>query len=81
MTKEDWDSLTACPGWLAMRGYLMDYRNSIMNQWADGKLKGPLADEAAMRCEILSDVANMDWESIDKFYRPPNLAQEDDGEE
>lgn len=70
MTKEDWDSLTACPGWSAMRAYLRDFRGSIMNQWAGGKLKGTAGDEAAVRCEILADLAEIDWESIDRFYRP-----------
>lgn len=75
MRKEDWESLQGNPGWGAMRQYLRDYRARIMEQWASGKIKTD-ADKAAIRCEILGDLADMDWDSIDKFYRPPQGPEE-----
>lgn len=78
MTKEEWQSLQGCPGWDAMRRYLMDYRARIMEQWATGRfpLRGATQDasiaiEAQVRCEILGDLADMDWASIESFYAPP----------
>lgn len=77
MTSEDWESLQACPGWDALRKYLRDYRGKIMEQWASGKIKTD-ADKAAIRCEILGDLADMDWASIEQFYAPPQPAPRDE---
>lgn len=70
MTREEWQSLQGCPGWDAMRRYLMDYRARIMEQWASGGIKDR-DGSAALRCEIMGDLADMDWDSIKKFYAPP----------
>lgn len=70
MRKEDWESLQGNPGWSAMRQYLRDYRERIKEQWASGKLNDH-SREAAIHCEILGDLADMDWASIDKFYNAP----------
>lgn len=75
MQKEDWESLQGCPGWAAMRQYLRDYRERIKEQWALGTIRGFEVDKAAIRCEIMADIADMDWASIDNFYRPPQDEQ------
>lgn len=74
MQKEDWESLQGCPGWSAMRQYLRDYRERIKESWATGMIPVELA--AQIRCEILHDIADMDWASIDNFYRPPQGTEE-----
>lgn len=76
MSKEDWESLQGNRGWSALRQYLRDYRERIKESWADGRLKGFEAEKAALRCEIMGDLAEMDWDSIDNFYRPPTSEQQ-----
>lgn len=80
MTKEDWESLTSCPGWSALRQYLRDYRTATMNQWANGSFDSdsPAGIRAQMLCSTLSDLAGMDWDSIDNFYRPPQQEETDE---
>lgn len=71
MTKDDWESLTGNRGWSALRQYLRDYRERVKEEWAQGKL-GALSAEAMFKCQVLGDLADMDWDSIDNFYRPPD---------
>lgn len=75
MQKEDWESLQGCPGWSALRQYLRDYRERIKESWAGGQIGPGSAVDAQVRCEILHDLAGMDWASIDNFYRPPQDEQ------
>lgn len=76
MTKEDWASLQGCPGWSALRQYLRDYRERLKEEWAQGKM-GALNAEAMFKCQILGDLADMDWDSIDSFYRPPQGTEDE----
>lgn len=74
MNKEEWASLQGCPGWFALRQYLRDYRERIKEGWALGQVGANT--NAQVRCEILADLADMDWASIDNFYRPPQGPEE-----
>lgn len=68
MNHEQWSSLTASPGWKPFQKLLRDFRESIKEQWAVGKV--PNIDDARARCEILADLSDLDWDSIDRFYNP-----------
>lgn len=70
MKREHWEALSACSGWDAMKAFLMDSRSKIMEQIADGKIPDESLKEAIFRCQNLKDLAEMDWETIEKFYRP-----------
>ena len=68
MNSDEWSSLTSSPGWQPFLNYLADYREAIKERWARGeKLDAALAQ---LRCEIIGDIINMDFETIDHFYRP-----------
>lgn len=76
MSKEQWESLQGNAGWAALRQFLRDYRERLKEHWASGSLRDPeIARGAAIRAEILGDLADMDWDTIDNFYRPPTEPQ------
>lgn len=66
MQREEWESLLGCPGWAAMKRYFHDYREAVKEQLAVGK--APHAESVAM-CTALADIINMDFDSIENFYR------------
>lgn len=68
MTKDDWASLTSCPGWDAFKGYLMAERQKLADEVMDGQVKDPDLKEAIFRAQNLKDIAEMDWRTIAKFY-------------
>jgi hypothetical protein len=75
MTHEEWLSLQGSSGWRSFRTYCVDYRDRIMEKWANGELKNP--DEGMYKCQILGDIADLDWDSISSFY---GLEQEQDND-
>ncbi len=65
MTKEDWSSLQACPGWDALKRYLLEFRTELANRMADGSAPHP---ETMYRCQALKDLATLEWKDIAGFY-------------
>lgn len=71
MTKDEYESLIACPGWTAMKRYLMDARAKIVEGVMDGKIGEDKRSEAIFRAQDLKDTAEIDWPTIAKFYDIP----------
>lgn len=82
MTAEEWASLQGNPGWDALRQYIRDYRGRIMDEWANHVFDAdsPYGIRAQIRCEVLHDVAEMDWASIERFYAKPEEPKEQEEE-
>lgn len=70
-SKDDWAALSASSGWSAMKRYLTDNRAKLMEQIAEGTFGDKSLSEAIIRCQNLKDLAEMDWETIRKFYGLP----------
>lgn len=49
--------------------YLRDYRQSLMDRWAEGALKEPESTMAMARCQCCHDIVSLDDDSIGEFYR------------
>ncbi len=70
-TRDLWDSLSHSPGWAAMKQFLVDHREKLKEQIAEGALNPSDTQQAIVRCQNIKDLAEMDWETIRKFYEPP----------
>lgn len=69
MTREEWESLATSPGWPRLKQYLRDFRQRLMENMADGVLKGEKLTEAILQCGLLKDLADMDLPTIEAFYK------------
>lgn len=71
MTKDEYESLIASPGWDAMKRYLLEARAKLVEGVMDGAIQASARDEAIFRAQGLKDIAEMDWPTIAKFYDIP----------
>ena len=69
MTIDEWSALQACTGWCAMRRYLLDCRSQIMEVMADGQCND--VPDAIAKCQIMKDLATIEWADIERFYATP----------
>lgn len=76
MQREEWESLLGCPGWAAMKRYFHDYREAVKEHLARGQI--PLPDGVAM-CTALANIIDMDFATIEEFYRSADQVSAKDG--
>ena len=68
MTKDEWVSLAGAPGWPKLKQYLRDVRERSKENIAEGNISGVRLTETILQCQLLKDLAEMDYETIEKFY-------------
>lgn len=70
MKIEDWQSLAGNPGWEAFKAYLTANREKIKEGLAEGRYKTlDAVQEAVAFCQVYKDMVEMDWPTIEKFYK------------
>lgn len=77
MSKEDYQQWKDHPLTQQFHQYLRDYRQTLMEKWAQGALSpdSPELLMAVARCQMADEIATLDDDSIAEFYRN-NLAKE-----
>lgn len=71
MKLEDWQSLNGNPGWEAFKDYLTANREKIKEGLAEGQYKTLTDVQGAVAfCQVFKDLVEMDWPTIEKFYKP-----------
>jgi hypothetical protein len=71
MSKEDYQQWKDHPLTKAFHQYLRDYRQALMEKWAQGAL-APSSPESLMavaRCQMADEIATLEDDSIAEFYR------------
>lgn len=71
MSKEDYQQWKDHPLTQRFHQYLKDYRQALMEKWAQGALS-PDSQEALMavaRCQMADEIATLEDDSIAEFYR------------
>jgi hypothetical protein len=58
--------------------YLTDYRQSLMERWAAGKLQEPESTMAMGQCQMLLELTSLDDDTIGNFYRQQPKEGSDD---
>lgn len=76
MTRDEWDSLTASSGWPKLKQYLRDARERRKEVIAGGSIRGDKLTEAILQCQVLKDVAEMDFDTIQQFYEEPDESRQ-----
>lgn len=71
MTKEQWESLVGCPGWDAMKQFLMSRRMDVMEAIAGDHLVAQDREKAIRECIIYKELAELSWPQIARFYDIP----------
>ena len=47
---------------------LMDFRQKMMESWADGQFSGDESVKASAQCQANQDLVNLNYETIKEFY-------------
>lgn len=47
---------------------IMDFRQKMMESWAEGEFSGDEAVKASAQCQANQDLVNLDYETIKEFY-------------
>jgi len=71
MSKEEYQQWKDHPLTQRFHQYLKDYRQALMEKWAQGAL-APTSPEALMavaRCQMADEIATLEDDSIADFYR------------
>ena len=69
LTEEEFQAWKAHPTTPKVLRYLADYRAHLMEAWAQDQLEAP--KEARAWCSLLKQLSEIDFETIDQFYHPP----------
>jgi len=71
MTKEEYQQWKDHPLTKQFHQYLRDYRQTLMEKWAQGGYHPSSPDGlmAVARCQMADEIATLDDDSIDEFYR------------
>jgi hypothetical protein len=71
MSKEEYQQWVDHPGTKQFHQYLKDYRLALMEKWAQGSLPpdSPESLMAVARCQMADEIATLDDDSVDDFYR------------
>ena len=71
MSKEDYQQWKDHPLTQQFHQYLRDYRQTLMDKWAQGALNpsSPEAQMAVARCQMADEIATLEDDSIAEFYR------------
>ena len=73
MSKEDYQQWKDHPLTQQFHQFLRDYRKKWMEEWAMGALQGAEAIQAAERCQMAAELANLPDDWIENFYRKPSI--------
>lgn len=69
MNAEQYDKWKNDPLTVLFHKYLTDYRQDLMERWANGALQEPESTMAMARCQMAHDIVTLDDDSISQFYR------------
>lgn len=70
MTKDQYEEWAAHPLTKQFHQYLTDYRQHLMDRWAQGQLASPQDQMMAVaRCQMADEITTLDDDSISEFYR------------
>lgn len=72
MLKDEWESLVGSTGWPKLRQYLRDVRERSKENIAEGKVCGDKLTETILQCQLLKDLSEMDFDTIQRFYEASN---------
>jgi hypothetical protein len=77
MNAELYAEWKADPRTLLYMQFLRDYRQSLMEKWANGALQDKEALLAMGRCQLADDLAGLDDDFISEFYRQTKKGSDD----
>lgn len=69
MNKEEYQLWAEHPQTKQFHQYLKDYREQLMERWANGALVGNDSLMAIARAQMADEIVNLDDDSISLFYR------------
>lgn len=70
MSKEQYQEWAAHPLTQQFHQYLRDYRQQLMDRWAQGQMVDSQDQLMAVaRCQMADEIATLDNDSISEFYR------------
>ena len=71
MDKEEYQEWKEHPLTKKFHKYLADYRQALMDKWAQGALSpnSPESLMAVARCQMADEIATLEDDSIAEFYR------------
>ena len=76
MNKEDYIEWKGLPLTKSFHKFLLDYRQSLMEAWADGQFSLQAMEasllkntEAMAKCQCYHDLANLEADFIENFYK------------
>lgn len=76
LTQQEWAEWKLHPVTKVYLRYLKDNREHFKEIWAAGNLTSPSLEasaqkniEAISKCQVLQDLAELDYESIEAFYK------------
>lgn len=74
MTREEWESLVASPGWGALKQFMRDRRADVMEALAGDHIVVSDREKAIRECIIYKELSDLTWEQVEHFYKPKDAA-------
>lgn len=68
LTADQFQAWKAQPATRRVLQYLRDYRESLKEEWAEGRVKPEALEECQAKCQVLKDLAELDFSTIEQFY-------------
>lgn len=69
MDKDKFDAWVNHPQTKEFFQYLRDYRQAVMERWANGRLSGDDSLMAMARAQQADEIVNLDADAITEFYQ------------
>jgi len=88
MELEEWQALVGRPEWRKFEQYLEDWRAQILDRIADGEFqvadraeRDTLTTDAIVRCQVMRDLVELQFETIGEFYYKPEDSYEEESKD
>lgn len=69
VSQEQWEAWLAHPTTQAYRQWMVQWREQIKEQWAEGQFPQALELEAKCKCQVLQDLSEMNHAIYEQFMR------------